>query len=76
MMLQDPNFSIKLLKHISKNLKNNKAVVPIVSRKETPLSTRLIIKYLMLIEKKSLLTQTPQAFSDFKIYLILLFTKK
>ena len=30
-----PNFSIKLLKNISKNLKKNKAVVPIISSKDS-----------------------------------------
>ena len=30
-----PNFSIKLLKNISKNLKKNKAVVPIINSKDS-----------------------------------------
>ena len=30
-----PNFSIKLLKNLSKNLKNNKAVIPVVSSKDS-----------------------------------------
>jgi len=62
-----PNFSIKLLKNISKNLKKNKAVVPIISSKD---STKYRIKNQIynLDRKRTLLTQTPQAFRFKELY--------
>ena len=62
-----PNFSIKLLKKISKNLKKNKAVVPVISSKDS-------IKYksqnqiFNLDRNNLLLTQTPQAFRFKELY--------
>ena len=62
-----PNFSMRLLKNISKNLKNNKAVVPNIHSKDS-------IKYKIkndvynLNRKNSLLTQTPQAFRFKDLY--------
>ena len=56
-----PNFSIRLLKKISKNLKKNKAVVPTISSKD---STKYKVKNQIfnLNRNNLMLTQTPQAF--------------
>ena len=56
-----PNFSIGLLKKISKNLKKNKAVVPAISSKD---STKYKVKNQIfnLNRNNLMLTQTPQAF--------------
>ena len=59
-----PNFSLKLLKNISKNLKKNKAVVPIVNSRDS-IKYKVKNEVFNLNRKNSLLTQTPQAF-DFK----------
>ena len=62
-----PNFSMKLLRNINSNLKNNKAVVPIVSSRDT-------VKYsiknqIFNLSKDNLfLTQTPQAFRFKELY--------
>ena len=62
-----PDFSIKLLKNITKNLKKNKAVVPFIKSKDS-------IKYkshnqiFNLKRNNSLLTQTPQAFRFKELY--------
>ena len=56
-----PNFSIKLLKNISKNLKKNKAVVPIVSSRDS-IKYRIKNQIFNLDRSNSILTQTPQAF--------------
>tara|TARA_Y100000389_G_scaffold181968_1_gene198137 strand:- start:264 stop:1370 length:1107 start_codon:yes stop_codon:yes gene_type:complete len=62
-----PNFSIKLLKKISKNLKKNKAVVPVISSKD---STKYKIKNQIfnLNRNNLMLTQTPQAFRFKELY--------
>ena len=62
-----PNFSIKLLKNIIKNLKKNKAVLPIITSKD---SIKYKIKNQMfnLNKNNSLLTQTPQAFRFKELY--------
>ena len=59
-----PNFSIKLLKRLRSNLKNNKAVIPYI---KTVNSTKYKIKnkVVNLDREKLLFTQTPQCF-DFK----------
>ena len=59
-----PNFSIKLLKNLKKNLNNNKAVVPYIN---TNNSTKYAYKnkVINLKREKVLLTQTPQCF-DYK----------
>ena len=62
-----PNFSIKLLKKIMKNLKMNRAVVPVISSIDS-------IKYKFkngifnLDRNNSMLTQTPQAFRFKELY--------
>ena len=62
-----PNFSIKLLKKISKNLKKNKAVVPVISSKD---STKYKVKNKVFNLNRSslMLTQTPQAFRFKELY--------
>ncbi len=62
-----PNFSIKLLKRISKNLKRNKAVVPVISSKD---STKYKVKNQIfnLNRNNLILTQTPQAFRFKELY--------
>ncbi len=62
-----PNFSIQLLKKISKNLKSYKAVVPIVSSKDS-IKYKIKNQIFNLKRKNSLLTQTPQAFRFKKLY--------
>ena len=62
-----PNFSIKLLKKISKSLKQNKAVVPIISSKDS-IKYRIKKQIFNLDRKNSLLTQTPQAFRFKELY--------
>ena len=62
-----PNFSIELLKNIKKNLRKNKAVIPVIKSKDS-------IKYKIknhlynLNRQNSLLTQTPQAFRYKELY--------
>ena len=62
-----PNFSIKLLKNISKNLKNNKAVVPFVISKDS-IKYKIKNQIFNLDRNNSLLTQTPQAFKFKELY--------
>ncbi len=62
-----PNFSIKLLKNISKNLKKNKAVVPVVNSRDS-IKYKLKNEVFNLNRKNLLLTQTPQAFNFKELY--------
>ena len=62
-----PNFSIKLLKNIAKNLKNNKAVVPIINSKDT-IKYKTQNRIFNLNRNNLLLTQTPQAFRFKELY--------
>ncbi len=62
-----PNFSIKLLKNIAKNLKNNEAVVPIINSKDT-IKYKIQNQIFNLNRNNLLLTQTPQAFRFKKLY--------
>ncbi|MDC2980326.1 2-C-methyl-D-erythritol 2,4-cyclodiphosphate synthase [Candidatus Pelagibacter sp.] len=64
-----PNFSIKLLKNIAKNLKNNKAVVPIINSKDT-IKYKTQNQIFNLNRNNLLLTQTPQAFRFEELYKI------
>ncbi len=56
-----PNFSIKLLKKITKNLKTNKAVIPVINSKDS-IKYKVKNEMFNLIRDNSFLTQTPQAF--------------
>ena len=56
-----PNFSTKLLKNISKNLKKNKAVVPIIASKDS-IKYKVKNRVFNLNRDNLILTQTPQAF--------------
>ena len=62
-----PNFSVKLLKKIVKNLKKNKAVVPVINSKDT-IKYRIKNQIFNLNRNNSLLTQTPQAFRFKELY--------
>ena len=62
-----PNFSIKLLKKIIKNLKKNKAVVPVISSKDS-IKYKIKNQIFNLNRNNSLLTQTPQAFKFKDLY--------
>ena len=64
-----PNFSIRLLKNIAKNLKNNKAVVPIINSKDT-IKYKTQNQIFNLNRNNLLLTQTPQAFRFKELYKI------
>ena len=64
-----PNFSIRLLKNIAKNLKNNKAVVPIINSKDT-IKYKTQNRIFNLNRNNLLLTQTPQAFRFEELYKI------
>ena len=62
-----PDFSIKLLKNLIKNLKKNIAVVPVVFSKDS-IKYKIKNKFYNLDRNKSLLTQTPQAFKYKNLY--------
>ncbi len=62
-----PNFSIKLLKNLFKNLKKNKAVIPIVLSKDS-IKYKIKNQIFNLNKNNSLLTQTPQAFRFKELY--------
>ena len=62
-----PNFSIKLLKSIIKNLKKNKAVVPVIFSKDS-IKYKIKNQIFNLNRNNSLLTQTPQAFRFKELY--------
>ena len=62
-----PNFSTKLLKNISKNLIKNKAVVPVVTSKDS-IKYKINDQILNLDRNNSMLTQTPQAFRFKDLY--------
>ena len=62
-----PNFSIKLLKNISKNLRKNKAVVPVIYSKDS-IKYKTQSQIFNLKRNNLLLTQTPQAFRYKELY--------
>ena len=62
-----PNFSLKLLKNILKNLKKNKAVVPFINSKDS-IKYKFKNQIFNLNRNNSLLTQTPQAFRFKELY--------
>ena len=62
-----PNFSIKLLKNIAKNLNKYKAVVPVISSKDS-IKYKIKNQVYNLNKNKSFLTQTPQAFKFKELY--------
>ena len=62
-----PNFSINLLKKITRNIRNNKAVVPIVSSKDS-IKYKVKNRVFNLQRENSLLTQTPQAYRFNELY--------
>ena len=62
-----PNFSIKLLKNLLKNLRKNKAVIPVITSKDS-IKYKVKNKIFNLNKDNSLLTQTPQAFRFNELY--------
>ncbi len=62
-----PNFSIKLLKNIAKYLNKHKAVVPMISSKDS-IKYKIKNQVYNLNKDKSFLTQTPQAFKFKELY--------
>ena len=64
-----PNFSIRLLKNITKHLKKNKAVVPIISSNDT-VKYKIQNQLYNLNRNNLLLTQTPQAFRFKELYIL------
>tara|TARA_B100001093_G_scaffold335847_1_gene320678 strand:+ start:5 stop:1111 length:1107 start_codon:yes stop_codon:yes gene_type:complete len=64
-----PNFSIKLLQNITKNLKKNKAVVPVVTSKDS-IKYKIKNQIFNLNRNNSILTQTPQAFRFKELYML------
>ena len=70
-----PNFSIKLLKRLKNNLKNNNAVIPYIKTENSSKYIRSN-KIINLDRNKLLFTQTPQCF-DFKtLYKFSILNKK
>ena len=62
-----PNFSIKLLENITKNLKKNKAVVPVINSKDS-IKYKIQNQLFNLKRNNLMLTQTPQAFRYKELY--------
>ena len=62
-----PDFSIKLLKSIIKNLKNNIAVIPVIISKDS-IKYKIKDELYNLNRNKAFLTQTPQAFKYKSLY--------
>ena len=62
-----PNFSIRLLKKITDSLKKNKAVVPIISSKDS-IKYKIKNRVFNIKRNDSFLTQTPQAFAFKELY--------
>ena len=62
-----PNFSIKLLRNLSNNLKLNKAVVPVIKSKDS-IKYKIKNELYNMNKKNSFLTQTPQAFRYKDLY--------
>ena len=62
-----PDFSIKLLKILIKNLKKNNAVIPVIFSKDS-IKYKIKSKFYNLNRNKTFLTQTPQAFKYNNLY--------
>ena len=70
-----PNFSIELVKRISKNLKKNKAVVPVIPSKDS-IKYKIKNQIFNLNKDNSFMTQTPQAFRFKELYSLAVKEKK
>jgi len=62
-----PNFSNKLLKNLEKNLKKNKAVIPVIASRDS-IKYKFKNQIFNLNRTNSFLTQTPQAFKFKDLY--------
>ena len=70
-----PDFTIKLLKNLILQLKNNKAVIPFIYSKDS-VKYKIKNNFYNLDRKKTFLTQTPQAFKFKEIYNLSINKKK
>ena len=70
-----PNFSIKLLKNLIEGLKKNRAVVPSIYSKDS-IKYKINNELFNLDKKRSILTQTPQAFRLKDLYDLAIKQKK
>jgi len=70
-----PNFTINLLKKLTNSLKKNKAVVPVISSKDS-IKYKVKNQLFNLKRENSYLTQTPQAFKYKDIYNLSIKQKK
>tara|TARA_B100000767_G_scaffold123894_1_gene118089 strand:- start:840 stop:1940 length:1101 start_codon:yes stop_codon:yes gene_type:complete len=70
-----PDFSVKMLKNLIKNLKNNIAVVPIIRSKDT-IKYKIKNELYNLDKNNAFLTQTPQAFKYKDLYKLAKLQKK
>ncbi|MDC1497396.1 2-C-methyl-D-erythritol 2,4-cyclodiphosphate synthase [Pelagibacteraceae bacterium] len=62
-----PNFTIKLLNNLINSLKKNKAIIPVISSKDS-IKYKVKNQLFNLKRKNSFLTQTPQAFRFNDLY--------
>ena len=62
-----PNFTLKLLSNLIKSLKNNKAVIPAITSKDS-VKYKVKNQLFNLNRNNSILTQTPQAFKFKDLY--------
>tara|TARA_B100001250_G_scaffold304012_1_gene265813 strand:+ start:406 stop:1518 length:1113 start_codon:yes stop_codon:yes gene_type:complete len=70
-----PDFSIELLKNLTKYLKKYKAVIPVINSNDS-IKYKIKNKIFNLERDKSFLTQTPQAFSFKELYELAIKQKK
>ena len=70
-----PNFSIKLLKDLIKNLKKNSAVIPVIKSMDS-IKYKIKKELYNLDRNETFLTQTPQAFNYKKLYSLAKFQRK
>ena len=62
-----PDFSVKLLRELIKNLKKNTAVIPVIQSKDS-IKYKIKKELYNLNRNNAFLTQTPQAFNYAKLY--------
>ena len=70
-----PNFTIKLLNNLINSLKKNKAIIPVISSKDS-IKYKVKNQLFNLKRENSFLTQTPQAFKYNDLYKLSISQKK
>ena len=70
-----PNFSIKLIKNLKNNLRNNNAVIPVINSKDS-IKYKIENHLINLDRNNTFLTQTPQAFRFKELYKLAIKQKK